>query len=98
MLTVLFYVQEVRYIAGAWMHSKYGQFLCSKQKLSTYINVGSVTSAWSFLAIHGITTLQCPYMLINISVYLRYNFVDITLKNSNNNKNKWNSYVVNYCQ
>ena len=28
------------------MYRKYGQFLCSRQKLSTYIRVGNIAGAW----------------------------------------------------
>ncbi len=50
-----------------------GQFFCSRQKLSTYIHVGNAMITGSFTAIHGITTLMCPYMSCERMAMFRLN-------------------------
>ena len=57
---LLFYVQDVQYNAVTWMwESVYAQD----------VRYNAVT--WSFFAIHGITTLMCPYMSMHKSAYVQ---------------------------
>ena len=51
------------------MYRKYGQFLCSRQKLSTYIRVGNIAGTWMHRSVY-VQEVRSVFMFQTKTKYL----------------------------